>query len=162
MMAIRVATPEDIDEILRIYACARQLMVKAGNPTQWKDGYPRRELVEQDIASQASYVMERNGLLCGVFAFFVGNDPTYDEIDGAWLNDAPYGTIHRIGSDGTQSGVFAEALEFCKQQGIDLRIDTHDDNAPMRHVVEKAGFVYCGTIICDDGTPRRAYHLVRQ
>ena len=31
------------------------------------------------------------------------------------------------------------------------------DNCPMRRTLEKLGFTYCGTILCDDVTPRRAY-----
>ena len=158
-MAVRLATPDDLQEIMRIIDCGRQLMRAAGNMSQWVNGYPPQDLIERDIAQQVGYVVERDGALCGSFAFIEGIDPTYIQIDGAWLNDKPYAAIHRIASDGTQHGVFSEALEYCKQRGLDLRVDTHEDNAPMRHVVEKAGFMYCGTIICDDGTPRRAYHL---
>ena len=34
------------------------------------------------------------GTPCGVFAFIIGDDPTYQVIeDGGWLNDNPYGAI---------------------------------------------------------------------
>ncbi len=40
------------------------------------------------------------------FAFILGEDPTYQQIDGAWLNDQPYGTIHRIAGNGKIKGTF--------------------------------------------------------
>ncbi|WP_419348698.1 GNAT family N-acetyltransferase, partial [Acinetobacter baumannii] len=44
----------------------------------------------------------------------------------------------------------------------DVRIDTHPDNLAMQHVIQKAGFTYCGDIlIADDPSPKRfAYQLV--
>ena len=32
----------------------------------------------------------------------------------------------------------------------------------MRHVLEKFGFVYCGTIYIADGSPRRAYQYIEK
>ena len=55
----------------------------------------------------------------------------------------------------------ASAAEFGKARAKNLRIDTHADNAPMQHVLEKAGFARCGTIYCQDGSPRVAFHLVK-
>ena len=40
-MKIRKSTPEDIKQILSIYAYARSQMKRSGNPDQWKDHYPR-------------------------------------------------------------------------------------------------------------------------
>jgi len=87
----------------------------------------------------------------------MGDDPTYLEIDGAWLNDRSYATLHRIASRGTQKGLFKLIIEFSWSICPNLRIDTHQNNTPMRHLIEKNGFVYCGIIIVGDGTPRLAY-----
>lgn len=47
------------------------------------------------------YVIEEDGEVHAVFYFFIGPDETYQVIqDGAWLSDAPYGTIHQVASDG--------------------------------------------------------------
>ena len=92
-----------------------------------------------------------------MFCYFVGDEPTYHEIDGAWQNDAPYGVVHRIGSDGAVPGIGQFCLDWCFDRCGNLRIDTHRDNAPMRHVLEKQGFSYCGVIIIDDGSERVAY-----
>ena len=93
----------------------------------------------------------------------MGEDPTYAVIEnGAWLNDRPYGTIHRIGSDGKKSGVLRHAADFCLERTKDLRIDTHEDNKIMQALVESYGFKRCGIIHIDDGTPRIAYHYTEE
>ena len=94
------------------------------------------------------------------------DDPTYYRIDGAWKNEAPYGVIHRIASDGTEKGIFEAVMEFCKEKmaerGIrNLRIDTHEDNKTMQHLIEKYGFQRCGIIYLENGSPRIAYQWVK-
>ena len=39
----------------------------------------------------------------------------------------------------------------------DLRIDTHQDNAPMLYNIRKHGFEYCGVIHVGDGSERLAF-----
>lgn len=95
--------------------------------------------------------------VCGVFALVIGDDPTYQEIQGSWHKNEPYGTIHRIAGDGKTGGVFAACIEFCCEQCDYLRIDTHENNKVMQHMVEKHGFSYCGIIYVEDGSERLAY-----
>lgn len=158
---IRQATIHDIEDIMRIYDTARRTMRASGNHSQWVDGYPKREMVEDDIARRVSYVMEGDdGVPHGVFMFSVEDDPTYALIeDGTWLDDEPYGVIHRIGSDGQLRGVLGQAVDYCTGVIGNIRIDTHADNAIMHHVLTKRGFERCGTIYCHDGSPRVAYQL---
>lgn len=156
---IRLAVQADLDEIEQIYSHARQFMADNGNPTQWANGYPQRELLEEDICLGRLYVAKKENGIYGVFLFAIGEDPTYAYIeDGAWISDLPYGTIHRIASCG--KGLFTEALEFCRKMCNHIRIDTHHNNKPMQHLVEKHGFTRCGIIYTDDGTPRIAYELL--
>ena len=157
-LEIRPVEQNNLEEILEIYRQARQFMVENGNPTQWKDGYPQRELLEADIRENQLYGVWRDGILCGAFVFFVGDDPTYAYIEGSWRKETPYGVIHRIAGIG--GGVFHAALEFAKTKTDHLRIDTHADNKPMQHLVEKAGFSPRGTIYVADGTARIAYDLI--
>lgn len=151
---IRLACQTDMERILEIYRLARAFMAENGNPTQWKDGYPQQDMLEADIQSERLYVVESDRI-CGVFMFTIGDDPTYDYIEGSWASASPYGVIHRIA--GVGGGIFESALEYCGQQIPHLRIDTHADNKPMQHLVEKAGFVRRGIIYVADGTPRIAY-----
>lgn len=154
---IRRAQPFDRDDIMDIYAAARQFMRNSGNPDQWGDSFPPEALVREDIRLGRSYICERDGRVQGVFAFLPGEDLTYRVIDGAWLNDRPYCAVHRVASRGEVPGVAGEILAWCLEQCPNIRIDTHEKNRPMRRALEKAGFLSCGVIICDDGTPRVAY-----
>lgn len=156
---IRKAKSDELPRILEIYAYARQFMRETGNPTQWKDGTPAENTLCCDIAAGQLYVLEQNGLHA-VFALIPGNDPTYAEIDGAWLSQEPYATLHRVASDGTQHGIMDCVVAFSKARYPHLRIDTHRDNKIMQHLIVKNGFVYCGVINTDDGTPRLAYELI--
>ena len=157
---VRHSEERDLDDILRIYAVARQKMREMGNPEQWGDSWPPVELAAEDIEKGRSYAFEDGGQVHAVFALILGEDPTYGYIeDGAWLDDAPYATIHRIASDGVLHGVFDAAVRFSLGIIDNLRVDTHADNAVMHHAIQKAGFVRCGIIYIADGTPRVAYQL---
>jgi hypothetical protein len=159
---IRLASREDMPIIKRIYDTAREYMKRNGNPTQWNGGYPWEYLLNEDIEKRRLYVILANDVICGAFVFVVGVDPTYIEMqNGEWLNDEPYGAIHRIASNGAQRGVFKACLEFCRGYIGNIRIDTHADNAKMQATLAGNGFVKCGTIYVHDGTsdhsPRVAY-----
>lgn len=158
-MTIRQTTLADLDKVMAIYEFARQSMRASGNKTQWINGYPSLADITADIESGDSYVIEYGGDIAGVFSFIVGDDPSYKHIEGAWLNDSPYGTIHRIASDGKVKGIADACLDFCKERVSDIRIDTHADNVPMLRWIAKSGFIYCGIIHVADGSPRRAFQL---
>jgi len=164
-MQIRLAKEKDLPQIRTIYDAAKSYMDASGNPNQWGAGYPPEEYLREDIFLSRLYVCEEEDILHGVFLFAVTDDPTYHYIEGAWLNDEPYGVIHRIASDGVKKGIFRMVEEFCKekmaeQNVTNLRIDTHEDNKTMQHLVEKCGFERCGIIYLANGSPRIAYQLV--
>lgn len=155
---IRPALEQDMDSILAVYETARCRMSQNGNPFQWGTNYPERRMLLEDIALRQLFVDEESGRICAVFMFRVGKDPTYALMkNGTWKNDEPYGTIHRVASDGQTKGAFARCLGFCKGLISNLRIDTHADNLLMRHLIEKHGFEYRGVIFTEDGSPRLAY-----
>lgn len=161
-MNIRKACMEDLPEMLEIYELARKFMSQTGNPTQWKNGYPQENLLRKDIAEGVSYVGEADGQLEAVFVYFEGDDPTYHVIEqGNWLNDAPYGVVHRVASRGRVKGAGTQCILWALAQCGNLRMDTHDDNKVMQHVLEKIGFIKCGRIYTHDGTERIAYQKIR-
>lgn len=161
-MRIRQSRPEDLEEMLRIYAIARQFMAEQGNPHQWGDeGYPAVELLEEDIREQRSYICEEDGEIVGTFCYWIGEEPSYREIrEGEWLNDQSYGVIHRIASDGRVKGIGSAVVDWCLNRHKNLRIDTHEKNRVMQNLFQKKGFTYCGKITVDDGTERFAYQKV--
>lgn len=158
-MTIRPAVAEELSLVLKIYERARDFMRENGNPDQWGDVYPPKELVEENIESGILQVLENDGEIEGVFAFFPNGDPLYDDINGEWLNSEPYVAVHRIASAGRSKGIFNEILKFCKKYSSNLRIDTYPENAIMRKILIKNGFTECGTVICAD-MPFIVFHKI--
>lgn len=160
-MSVRKAKAEDIQNIIRVIEIARGFMRSTGNSFQWGEKDYPGDKVPGDIEREVGYVVEDGDRIIGYFAFIIGEDPTYNYIAGEWIeNTLPYGAIHRVASDGSRHGLLEEILDFAFGVIDNIRIDTHEANAPMRHKLEKNGFTYCGTIYVSDGSPRRAYQKV--
>ena len=161
-LSIRKSAPEDIPEMLEIFAAARRFMAGTGNPDQWSEDYPGKELLKSDIASGDSHVILSEGRIVATFVLRPGNDPTYNIIhDGNWPNDLPYATIHRIASRGERKGMLHAAMQYALERYSAIRIDTHRDNTVMRNAIAKEGFTYCGIIHCWNGTERLAYQFTK-
>lgn len=162
-MEIRKSTGNDIDEILQIFDTARAYMVSQGNTSQWGDGYPGKDVLTKDVASENNYVMIDNGSIVGTFSFIIGDDPTYKIIkDGAWHYDRPYGTIHRLASSGKTRGIARACFEFCSDLSDYIRIDTHRDNLSMQAAIKNYGFQECGIIFVRDGSERIAFDYLKK
>ena len=80
------------------------------------------------------------------FALCPGEDPTYHHIDGAWLDDDSYVTIHRIASSGLVKHAARDCIAWALKQYGNVRADTHPNNKAMQHVLETSGFARCGLI----------------
>ncbi len=157
-MEIRKAKNQDLNTIINIYDKAREFMKQSGNGGQWKNGYPTKELLEQDIKEGTCYICEEGKQILGVFCFFVGEEPTYQKIyEGEWLNNKPYGVIHRIAVGEHHKGVASFCIQWGLKQHPNMKIDTHKNNIPMQKTILKNGFTYCGIIHKEDGTTRLAY-----
>ncbi|WRS26302.1 N-acetyltransferase [Oscillospiraceae bacterium MB08-C2-2] len=160
-MEIVKAQPQHLDRIMEIYASAKSHMVKNGNPTQWNEHYPTRDLLEKDIEIGHCYVCLQDGEVHGVFVLLSSEEPTYAVIeDGSWKSDTPYGTLHRIAGDGAIKGLGGLCLDFCKQLFPHMRADTHEDNKIMQRLLEQSGFERRGIVWMVDNTPRIAYEYL--
>lgn len=161
-MKIREARQEDIPKMREVFDYGRQIQLETGNLNQWAAGYPAEELIREDIAKGAAHIcLNEEDEIVGVFSVFIEPDPTYAEIDGAWLNEEPYATIHRIAVNGKARGVGQYCIKWIQERFDNVRIDTHENNQPMIHVVNKLGFEYCGVIYLANGDPRNAYQFTR-
>lgn len=158
-LKIRKARLNEIDQLMNIYDYARQYMQQTGNSNQWINGYPSRELIISNIQEGNLYVcIDDVGKEIGVFYFKIDEDPTYAYIeDGKWLNNKPYGVVHRLAGNGKYKGIAVFCFDWCFKQWPNIRVDTHEDNKVMQHILEKEGFIRCGIIYIANGTPRIAY-----
>lgn len=154
---IRKARIEELPQIMEIFQSAKMFMHRSGNDNQWVHGYPSSELITKDILGGNFYVEENEGEITGCFAFFTGVEPTYAKIEGEWLDDEPYGTIHRLASDGSRPGFADRCFDYCSTIIPNLRVDTHKDNLPMEAALNRNGFQFCGIITLANGSPRLAY-----
>ncbi len=158
-MKIRKASLADVDRQMLLFDYARAFMRSTGNMHQWTDGYPSREVIEKDIASGNSYVcVDDTNDIVATFCFWQGEDPTYAYIEGgSWLNDAPYGVVHRLAGGGKLKGLGQYCLDWCYEHCPNIRVDTHADNIVMQSLLEKCGYLRCGIIYLANGDPRVAF-----
>ena len=145
---------------MSVIQCARSRMRAEGNAVQW-EGYPTEHTILDDINAHTFYVfVGDDAQVHGCFSLSAGPDPDYGDIDGAWIDDSPYGVIHRVATDNTFSHAMAQILDFAHDLGYDhLRIDTNGHNLTMQAVLERLGFVYCGELRRWREGPWVAYEL---
>lgn len=151
---IRKALPADVSAILDIIGDAKELL-RRNNSSQWQDpdGYPGRAVILDDIKQARLYVNIRHNRPAGVVCLAEGEDESYATIDGAWLNDRPYNTIHRLAikkefyRQGVAKELIAYAVAAVLSRGLyDLRADTARENVAMNNLLVGSGFIRCGTI----------------
>lgn len=165
-MIIRQANTNDIDALVALFAEARATIAALGID-QWQNGYPSLSVISEDIAKHRSYVVEIDSHIVGTFVIITDGEPTYDRIfDGVWLtgNTDNYLAIHRVAisvarrGSGISIAILGYAAEMARALGrTSLRIDTHRGNVVMRRMLEKHGFVHCGSIYLENGDHRVAY-----
>lgn len=160
-MQIRKAAISDLKDILSIYAYARSFMREHGNAAQWAGGYPKEEILKDDIEKQKLHLLTQGEKKLAVFYCAIEEDPCYKVINGAWINDEPYCVVHRIASAKGTKGAATFCLNWAFEKLGHLRIDTHEDNIPMQNLLKKLGFTRCGIVWMQDGTERIAFEKVR-
>lgn len=167
-----VASYEHIDKMCEITEQAKRQLRGLGLD-QWQKGYPSREVWLQDAKEGCTYLAVEDGEIAGVLAFQTTPDPSYAQIDGKWLTDGEYASMHRVcvsddfKGKGVAGKMFQYGFEMAKKAGFRaVRIDTHPGNLPMQRALTKAGFVPCGNIRlvggCEDGDPRIAFEKILQ
>ena len=169
-MIIRPAFTEDIPAILAIINDAKALL-KSLNINQWQNGYPNKAQILQDIANNESFVVVNDThTIMATTMFTCKPEPTYKTIkDGKWLIDEnlPYGVIHRLAMKKEYRGlgiaqfIFKEFHNQLKKNHIkSLKIDTHENNLGMQHLIKKMGYQYCGIIYTSYGDKRLAFEKI--
>lgn len=144
--------------------------LKAQGIEQWQNGYPDLPRIQKDIEEQIAYFIVKHksvpsdgvlvvcdeiiGYLCVDF----NKEPAYETIDGAWKSNGSYGVVHRLVIDdvyrgkGISGNVFQAIEELCRQKAVySIKIDTHEDNKKMQHILLQNGFAYCGIVYLPDG-----------
>ena len=64
---------------------------------QWEKGFPpNEESFKDDLINNEIYVATIDNVVVGVMTFLLFGEEDYKEIDGCWINEDKYLTIHRI------------------------------------------------------------------
>jgi len=151
----RKAIYSDLDQILNIVKDAKAYLKESGS-NQWNgpNGYPDLSDFKLDIDNGNLYVLTDLDKVIGFEALIIGNDKSYQKIDGNWLtNSTNYMSIHRIAISKEYRGkniskyLIQNAINLAKILNIDvLRGDTHQLNVPMQKLFLSQNFKHCGTI----------------
>lgn len=162
---IRLAKTEDIPAMMQCIRDAQARLAAAGID-QWQDGYPNDEQLSNDISLGDSYIILDNESIIGTVCVSFAGDTNYLEIDGAWHHEEPYVVLHRIAIRDSHlrqrlaERIFKFAIQLAMEKGVRLfRVDTHQDNMAMQHLLKKLNFEYCGIIRVRGGALRNAYDL---
>ena len=135
-MEIRKADRAHIDKIMSLYKDAKILITK-------------------DIDKM--YLCMYENQIAAVFYYAIEEDQDYKEIEGHWLNDAPYGVVHRVVSAHIVKGACKFILNWAYSQIPNLKMDTGIKNIPMQNLLESCGFKQCGKIVNTQGITCLAY-----
>lgn len=149
-MFIRLATLNDIPEIMQLVRLVVPLMNAAGN-FQWDNNYPNPEKFTDDIQQNKLWIAELESKIAGVAAITTDQDPEYAEV-GWDLNDTAIVT-HRLAvspnyrGKGIAIALLEQAEKEAVRRGIKtLRIDTNSMNQATQKLFPKLGYTFSGEI----------------
>lgn len=95
-LLFRPALPDDLERICTIIRQAQAQMRLRGS-RQWQNGYPAAAHITDDIDRGYGHVLcTHTGLVVAYGAVVFDGEPAYAEIDGTWLDQAPYVVLHRL------------------------------------------------------------------
>lgn len=164
MLHLRLATHADLPRIDEIFNEARKFMQSYGNFAQWANGYPNSEVFIPAIAEGKGYVCyddsTTDNTVVGMF-MIAHDEPVYDSPTCKWHGNEDYIVVHRLAAlPGTGAGQYI--LNTLKLHYHNIRIDTHEYNKPMLHILDKLGFEPTGSVFydCRNGGTRLTFDYV--
>jgi GNAT superfamily N-acetyltransferase len=150
------AQEKDLAVAMDIINSAKKLLRDSG-VDQWQNGYPDETSILQDIHSGKGFFIEKNGEKLGYLCVDYDGEPAYEHLKGEWGTPEPYVVVHRMAfapaarGKGLTEAVFHIVEEMSRARGVHaFRVDTDDDNLRMKHILDKNGFTYRGTIWFDN------------
>jgi N-acetylglutamate synthase-like GNAT family acetyltransferase len=149
-MIIRLATLNDIPQILTLIADVIPVMKAAGN-FQWDNDYPNKQVFTLDIELNQLWVAEIAGAIAGVAAITTDQDAEYAQA-GLDITETAIVT-HRLAVNINYQGrgVAAALLKQAEHEAIRrtiniLRIDTNIANQATQKLFPKLGYILAGEI----------------
>lgn len=152
-MKLLLAQTEHIADIMDIIEDGRQTLRELGIP-QWQQSYPTQQTIVADIVAGNSYLLLKQNQLIGTVALLTTEEATYNHLkNGKWHSTRPYLTIHRLAlaksflNKGIGS-IFLKKIEeiALTKDRYSIRLDTHENNKPMRQLALKNGYQFAGKV----------------
>ncbi|MEC5156460.1 GNAT family N-acetyltransferase [Chryseobacterium sp. MP_3.2] len=141
---------------------------KLEGSTQWQEGYPNLESIENDLKRGFGYVLEMDGKIAAYSAIIFEIEPAYEIIVGKWESSGNYAVIHRVavGNDFTGNGVATQVFKeiervVMSQQIFTIKVDTNFDNVAMLKIFKKLQYEYRGKVYFR-GSERLAFEKILQ
>ena len=141
LMKIRQATINDYDQIMTILKDGANQLAERG-VDQWK-GF-------------AYLAVSADGETVGAISIVEAPDHSYDNLKGKWLrNTDKYVVIHRVAIHSKHAGngyatkLLTEVIDYIRDNRKDIdsiRIDTHENNTAMQHLIDKMNFTKVGEL----------------
>ena len=157
MYSLELSNSKELEVCYEIIEEGRAFQKEQGF-VQWTEAYPNRDTIEADIEKKKGYVIKAQQEILGYMCIDFDGEPAYDDIKGAWRSDAPYAVVHRMAFSKKARGkgiadiAFGLIDELCINKGVKyIRVDTDFPNKRMQHILKKNGYVYCGTIVFQNG-----------
>lgn len=154
-MQLKRATMADFDQIITILKDGANQLAERG-VDQWQGDYPSIDQIKEDIKNGWAYLaVSDDHETVGAIAIVDGPDHVYDNLSGKWLcNTDNYVVIHRVAIKSEHAGkgyatqLLSSVINKVKQsdQVDSIRIDTHEDNKAMQHLINKMGFAQVGKL----------------
>lgn len=161
------ATLEHLDDIMKVFCDAKKYIKEQGFDQWQTDEYPREDMIAEDIKNGSAYVLYNNEVM-GYMCLSFDEEPSYSTIThGKWLSNFEYCVIHRLAISQDYLGqklskiFFDFAEKKCVEKNIrSLKIDTHEQNEPMKAIMKKRKYTKCGIITLENGEKRVGYEKV--
>lgn len=155
-MKIRQATMNDYDQIMTILKDGANQLAERG-VDQWQGDYPSPDQIKEDIEKGFAYLaVSDDGETVGAISIVEAPDHSYDDLKGEWLLDTDkYVVIHRVAIHSKHAGhgyatkLLTEVIDYIRDHRKDIdsiRIDTHENNSAMQHLIDKMNFTKVGEL----------------
>ena len=90
LFTFRKATETDLQTATALIEQAK-VFLRENGVDQWQTGYPNEGAIAGDLQRGEGYVMEVEGQVRGYACICFTGEPCYNDLEGKWLSDLPYG-----------------------------------------------------------------------
>lgn len=141
---IRLAKPQDVEQIMDIINVIKKEMKKENNP-QWNDSYPLENDFMNDIKQNALYIIEENNKIKAFASITEDLEDDYEHVNNRTKERSL--VIHRLAvaqndqKKGYAQKLFSFAMKKALQNNIFyIKADTEIHNIKMNNLFQKLGF----------------------